>query len=75
MARPRGFEPLTPRSGDRGVWEPRKFVYDRDHLLELIDALCGTVDARTLADIQSWPAPLLPSAIIDPGRLQFVLVP
>lgn len=41
---------------DRGVWEPRKFVYDRDQLVEIVDSLCGTVDARTLADIRSWPA-------------------
>ena len=36
-------------------WAGRKFVRDRDHLLERIDELCGNVDPQAIEIIQSWP--------------------
>ena len=39
----------------QGVWKPRKFIYDRDELLEVIGELCGQADPQALATIRAWP--------------------
>ncbi len=37
-------------------WAGRKFIRDRDHLLERIDELRGSVDPEDIQIIRSWPA-------------------
>ena len=44
----------NPRGRTSG-WVGRKFIRDRDHLLERIDELCGTVDPEAIETIESWP--------------------
>ncbi len=35
-------------------WAGRKFVRNRDHLLDRIDELCGNVDPQAIEMIRSW---------------------
>ncbi len=36
-------------------WRARKFIRDRDHLLERIDELCGEINPDAIEIIRSWP--------------------
>ena len=44
---------LAERRGQE--WRPQKFCYERDHMLEIIDKICGNVRPEALAEIGNWP--------------------
>ncbi len=44
----------SPREKASG-WTGRKFIRDRDHLLERIDELCGEINPDAIEIIRSWP--------------------
>ena len=44
----------NPRGRTSG-WVGRKFIRNRDYLLERIDELCGTVDPEAIEIINLWP--------------------
>ncbi len=44
----------NPRGRTSG-WVGRKYIRDREHLLDRIEELCGNVDPQAIETIQSWP--------------------
>ena len=36
-------------------WAGRKFIRNRDHLIQRIDELCGNVDQQAIEIIRAWP--------------------
>ncbi len=44
-----------PQREKASGWAGRKFIRNRDHLLQRIDELCGEVDPTAIEIIQSWP--------------------
>ncbi len=50
---------LQSRDGEQrekaSGWAGRKFIRNRDHLIQGIDELCGNVDQQAIEIIRSWP--------------------
>ncbi len=44
-----------PKREKASGWAGRKFIRDRDHLLERIDELCGEINPDAIEIIRSWP--------------------